>query len=575
MYLRKYPSRFAAIFIFLLAGFLYSVFFLFYIQIFRSSHLAGLAQRQHEHTITLEPKRGTIYDRNLRPLAINLPVYSLYANPRALRKEHNIPQIVTELSSILKMDPAALRAKIKKDKYFVWIARKLPGEVYAEIKAKKFPGIGFIKESKRFYPNKFLASHLVGFAGLDNNGLEGLERDYDRFLKGKEGGAVILRDARQRELLLEKSYTPPRDGFNLVLTIDETIQFIAEQALEKMYRKYNAKGASIIVMVPQTGEILAFANRPTYNLEKPGQSSPQDRTNRAIVFTYEPGSVFKIVLAAGALQEKVVTESDIIDCERGAYRVANHILHDHDPIGKVTFKQVIEQSSNIGTVKVAQRLGNNRLYSYAHRFRFGIKTGIDLPGEARGYLKPVSKWSKVSISAIPIGQEVTVTPLQLVSAIAAIANNGVYMRPYVVRHVKDAQGQIIQEHKPHVLDTIMTPEIAKRLHDILQGVVEEGTATKAKIPGVKVAGKTGTAQKVVGGRYSHSHFYASFIGFAPVDKPRLACVVVYDEPRPVYYGGLVAAPVFKEVVENSLKYLNARDMGEANPQAGDKLLSLN
>jgi cell division protein FtsI (penicillin-binding protein 3) len=406
---------------------------------------------------------------------------------------------------------------------------------------------------------------LVGFAGIDNVGLDGLERDYDKYLKGKEGSAIILRDARQRELLLDRSYTPPVDGFSLILTIDETIQFIAEQALDKMYHKYNAKGGSIIVMDPRTGEILAFANRPTYYLESPGTSSPEERTNRAIVFTYEPGSVFKIVTAAAALQEGVVKETDIINCEHGAYKVANHILHDHEPAGNLTFKQVIEQSSNIGTVKVAQRLGAARVYSYAHRFRFGIKTGIDLPGEAAGYLKPVKSWSKTSIGAVPIGQEVTVTALQLVSAMSAIAHDGVYMRPYVVKYVKDSHGQIIQEHKPQILDKIMTVETAKRLHAVLQGVVDEGTGTKAQIAGIKVAGKTGTAQKVVGGTYSHSHFYATFVGFAPVENPRLACVVVYDEPHPVYYGGSVSAPVFKEVVEKSLEYLNARDAGEANP----------
>jgi cell division protein FtsI/penicillin-binding protein 2 len=570
LYLRKYSLRFAIISIFLLTGFLYSVGFLFYIQIFRSNYLAGLADRQHQHTVTLEPKRGIIYDRNLRPLAINLPVYSVYANPKILRKQHEVNEIVAQLSSALGIDQKTIRAKISKDKYFVWLIRKVPQEAYLKLKGKKLPGIGFIKESRRFYPNKSLAAHLVGFAGIDNTGLDGLERDYDKFLKGKPGSSVILRDARQRELLLEKDYIAPVDGFDVVLTIDETIQFIAERALDKMYRKYNAKGASIIVMDPKSGEILAFANRPTYNLEEPGKSSPESRTNRAIVFTYEPGSVFKIVTAAAGLQERVVHENDIINCEHGAYRVANHILHDHEPEGSITFREVIERSSNIGTVKVAQKLGPNKVYSYAHRFRFGIKTGVDLPGEAAGYLKKVSSWSKVSISAIPIGQEVTVTPLQLVSAMSAIANNGVYMKPRVVRYVKDKNNQIIQEHKPEILDKIMTEETAKRLHSILQGVVDNGTAKKAQIPGVTVAGKTGTAQKVVGGHYSHSNFYATFVGFAPVENPRLAAVVVYDEPRPIYYGGLVAAPVFKEVIEDSLKYLNARDMGEINTTPDDK-----
>ncbi len=563
MYLRKYPFRFAAVFIFVFVGFLYSVGFLLYIQIFRSSFLSNLAQRQHEHSVTIDPKRGTIYDRNMRPLAINLPVYSIFANARAMKHEGDKEEVIARLSAILKIDAGELRKKLAKDKYFVWVARKVHEGYYQQVKDLKLPGIGFVKESKRFYPNKMLAAHLIGFAGMDNVGLDGLERDYNKFLHGTEGRSIIVRDARQRELMLDRGYVAPVDGFDVVLTIDETIQFIAERALDRMYKKYNAKGASIIVMDPKTGEILAFANRPTYNLEEASKSTPDSRTNRAIVFTYEPGSIFKIVTAAAGLQEGVVKETDIINCENGAYRVANHILHDHEPEGRISFRQVIERSSNIGTVKVAQKLGAQRVYNYAHHFRFGIRTGIDLPGEARGWLKPVKEWSKTSIGAIPIGQEVTVTALQMVSAMAAIANDGIYMRPIVVKYVKDGNNQIIQEHKPEILDKVISQKTAKRLRSILQGVVDVGTAKKAQIKGVAVGGKTGTAQKVVGGKYSHSHFYASFIGFAPVENPRLAAVVVFDEPRPVYYGGLVAAPVFAEVVENSLRYLNSKNSDPA------------
>ncbi len=557
MYLRKYPHRFAVVSIFLFLGFAYSVCFLIFIQIFRSAYLSNLALRQHEHSIILEPKRGTIYDRNMRALAINLPVYSIYANARSMRQQRDTDIAIERLSGILKADPQAIRKQLDKDKYFVWIARKVPEETYRRIRDLKLQGIGFIKESKRFYPNQSLAAHLVGFAGMDNNGLDGLERDYDKYLKGQPGRAIILRDARQRELMYDKGYLAPVDGFSIVLTIDETIQFIAERALDKMYKKYNAKGASIIVMNPQTGEILAFANRPTYNLEEASKSTPESRTDRAIVFTYEPGSVFKIVTASAALQEGVIKEGDMIYCEHGAYRVANHILHDHEPLGTLTFKQVIEQSSNIGTTKVAQRLGPQRVYDYAHRFRFGMKTGIDLPGEASGMLKPVRQWSKTSIGAVPIGQEVTVTPIQLVGAMSAIANNGIYMRPFVVKCIKDVYGQIIFQNTPQILDKVISKATSKRMKAILEGVVKEGTGTKAAVPGVDAAGKTGTAQKVVSGVYSHDHFYATFDGFAPVENPQLAVVVVFDDPHPAYYGGTVAAPVFAQVVGDSLKYLNS------------------
>ena len=558
MFLRKYPLRFAVVSIFLFIGFAYSVGFLIFIQIFRSDFLSNLAQRQHEHSIVLEPRRGTIYDRNMRALAINLPVYSVYANARAMHQAHDQEEVVGKLSSILKVDPKQIGDKLDKDKYFVWMARKVPEEIYLQIKNLKLPGISFIKESKRFYPNQTLASHLIGFAGLDNNGLDGLERDYDKYLKGQPGHAIIMRDARSRELMFDKGLIPPVDGFSVVLTIDETIQYIAERALDRMYKKYNCKGASIIVMDPRTGEILAFANRPTYNLEEASKSTPESRTDRAIVFTFEPGSVFKIITASAALQEGVVREGDMINCEHGAYRVANHILHDHEPLGTITFKQVIEQSSNIGTTKVAQRLGPQRVYNYAHHFRIGMRTGIDLPGEAQGILKPVSQWSKTSIGAVPIGQEVTVTPIQLMGAISAIANDGIYMRPFVVKYIKDAQGEIIFQRNPQILDKVISKMTSKRMKAILKGVVDEGTGTKAQIPGVTVAGKTGTAQKVVGGSYSHSHFYATFAGFAPVNNPRLACVVVFDDPHPAYYAGTVAAPVFSEVVGDSLKYLNTQ-----------------
>ncbi len=568
MFLRKYPLRFAFIFIILFVGFAYSIGFLIFIQIFRAQYLSNLAQRQHEHSMVLEPRRGTIYDRNMRALAVNLPVYSVYANARAMR-QHDEEDVVQKLSGIFNIDPQLIRAKLDKNKYFVWIRRKVPEDLYRRTKALKLPGINFIKESKRFYPNQSLAAHLIGFAGMDNNGLDGLERDYDKYLKGQPGHSIILRDARSKELMFDKGYSAPQDGFNVVLTIDETIQYIAERALDRMFKKYNCKGASIIVMNPKTGEILAFANRPTYNLEEVSQSTPESRTNRAIVFTYEPGSVFKIVTASAALQENVIRETDLINCEHGAYRVANHILHDHEPLGTITFKQVIEQSSNIGTTKVAQKLGANRVYNYAHHFRFGIKTGIDLPGEASGILKPVSRWSKTSIGAVPIGQEVTVTPVQLLGAISAIANDGIYMRPYVVKYVKDSRGEIIVAHAPQVLDRVITKATTQRVKAILKGVVDEGTGTKAAIPGTTVAGKTGTAQKVVSGTYSHAHFYATFVGFAPVDNPRLAAVVVFDDPHPAYYGGTVAAPVFSEVVGDALKYLNTM-----HPPAADEDMAI-
>jgi len=555
---RKYSSRFALVFFSLITFLILFSVKLIFLQIFWSEYLSNLAEKQHNAIVKLEPRRGSILDRNLRPLAFNVTVSSLYANPR-LMSEEDKHAATKQLSLLLKMDPAVLRQRLSRNKYFVWIQRKLPEELAGKIKGLKLKGIGFIKESKRFYPNQSLAAHIIGFADIDNRGLEGLELNYDKYLKGEFGWSQILRDARQRELSLERNFMPPKDGFNLVLTIDETIQYLAERALDKAMAKHNAKSASIIVMDPRTGEILALANRPTYNLAEVSSSSIESRTNRAISYMYEPGSVFKIVATAAALEEAAFSETDKINCENGAYRVGNHILHDHHPEGILTFSQVIEQSSNIGVTKIAQRLGPYKFYKYAQSFQFGRKTEIDLDGEVQGVLKHPSDWSKTSIGAIPIGQEVVVTPLQLVSAIAAIANDGIYMRPFVVKYVKDNSEQIIRTFEPKAINQVISPQTAQRTKKILTGVVDNGTGRKAQINGVAVAGKTGTAQKVVGGVYSHNKFYASFIGFAPADNPRLAAVVVFDEPHPSYYGGTVAAPVFQEVISDALKYLEMKE----------------
>lgn len=557
MYPRRHSPRFGFVFLFLLICFIVFAVRLLLIQLFNSDFLASMAKKQHNHLIVLEPKRGTIYDRHLRPLAINLPVYSLYANPKEMNEKEK-SRAISILSEKFGFDSKFLKERLERDKYFVWLQRKMPQDFYEEMKPYKLKGIEFVKESKRFYPNKTLASHIIGFAGIDNNGLEGMELHLNNYLRGKEGMSQILRDARQRELLLEKNYIAPQHGANVILTIDETIQYIAERALEEAYKKFNAKGASIIVINPKTGEILALANQPTYNLEDYSNAPVDHKTNRALTFSYEPGSVFKIVAASAALEEKAFQETDMIFCENGSYKVGNHYLKDHEPLGTLTFQQVIEQSSNIGTTKIAQRLGPDVFYKYAHKFRFGMRTGIDMVGEVNGWLKPPSQWSKTSIGAIPIGQEVTVSAVQLVAAIGAIANDGVYMKPFIIKEIRDDHDQAIESFQPQAVDRVISVETAHRVQKILQGVVENGTGKKAMIPGITVGGKTGTAQKVEGGTYSHSKFFASFVGFAPVENPQLAAVVVFDEPHPAYYGGTVAAPVFEEVIENSLKYLSTQ-----------------
>ena len=523
-----------------------------YIQFFKSRYLSNIASQQHNLYIELEPVRGAIRDRNLKPLAFNVPSDSLYGSPRQIK---NKEKVITGLKEILGLDESYLKSRLDRDKAFVWLARKISPEQVDRIKKLKLAGIGFIRESKRCYPNKNLASQEIGFAGLDNTGLEGLELSYDSYLKGSNGWAQALRDARQNTLLWEK-IALPKDGHEIVLTIDEFIQFVAERELERVYKTFRALGASVIVMNPKTGEILAMANRPTYDPNRPQATGLDSRRNRALTDMFEPGSVFKIVTASAALEEGKFNESNRFFCENGSYRVANHILHDHQPHGWLTFSQVIAESSNIGTTKIAQALGGDLVYKYADLFGFGKKSGLDLPGEISGVLKETKNWSKTSIGAVPIGQEVGVTALQLVSAISVIANGGVLMKPFIVKEIRNSDGQTVKEFAPQKIRRVISPPIAKRIKDILVMVTEEGTGQLAKVSYFKVAGKTGTSQKLEpNGAYSHSKHIASFIGFAPADDPLIAIVVTVDEPRPYYFGGVVSAPVFKRIAQETVNYL--------------------
>ncbi len=533
---------------------------LFFIQFFRSDYLVSIAKKQHNLFVELEPRRGTIYDRDNKPLAVNIAVDSLYACPAGM-SEKDKEAAVRQIPAILNISRESLREKLSRKKYFVWIARKIDPSQAQKIKDLKLKGFDFIRESKRCYPNSYLAAHTLGFAGLDNNGLEGLELYYDRFLKGKPGWALFLRDARQKKLNLWEKMIPPKDGFDLVLTIDEVIQYIAERELDNAFKTHHAKGASIVVLNPHTGEILALANRPTYDLNQYQQVGKENRRDRAITDTFEPGSVFKIVTASGALEEKKVVEEDRIFCENGAYKVSSHILHDHTAHGWLTFREVIEESSNIGTCKVAQMLGNEVLYKYIKLFGFGNKTGIDLPGEVSGVAYPPSRWSKVSIANIPMGQGVSVTALQLAGEISIIANGGQLMKPFIVRQIRDEYGDPVKEFSPVAVNKVMSPDTANRIKKILVGVIEEGTGKMAKVIDFSAAGKTGTAQKIdPNGTYSHDKYVASFIGFAPAEDPLIAVAICVDEPHPYYYGGVVAAPVFKNVANDVLRYLRTKQL---------------
>ena len=526
---------------------------LVFVQLGAAKSLSNIASGQYRLAISLLPKRGVIYDRNLKELAININLASVFAEPFRIKDKGSAS---LELSAALGIGRDEIYKKLSGGKGFVWLARKVSPDTARRVRALNIKGIDFIKEPQRVYPNGVIASHILGFADMDNNGLEGLELRFDKYLKGFMGWRYATRDAKQREV---PAYVyreiPPVDGSDIVLTIDSLIQSIAESELEYGFKKYHAKGACVIVMDPFTGDILALSNRPTYNPNNAGSAPPDFRRNRAVCDFFEPGSSFKIITASGLLEEKAVSPDEKFFCENGEYKWSRHIYHDHKPHGWLTFRDVIKYSSNIGTMKAAQKLGPDRMYKYIKKFGFGEKRGIDLPGEVTGITSHPNTWSKLSLCSIAMGQEVTVTAIQLACAISVLANGGSLVKPRIVDRVQDGAGRVIEKFEPSNPQRIISEATAKEMRDILRGVVDSGTAELAEVDGYFPAGKTGTAQKVEpNGVYSHSKFTASFIGFVPYDNPRLVIVVIMDEPRPIYYGGVVCAPVFKKLAGQLMSY---------------------
>ncbi len=511
------------------------------------------AKKGHLTLVKLPAFRGTILDRKGRELAISLPTRSIYLSPKFLPEPKDVVKVLAEY---LGMDEPLLLEKIDRNRNFVWVKRKVEREDYERIEKLHLSGVGFCKEFKRVYPKGILASHILGFVDIDGQGLEGIERKNDELLKGESGWHILIKDAKGRIIpSLERERKKGRHGLNLVLTIDERIQEIVEEELEKVYKKFNASSAIAIVMEPFSGEILGLANRPAFDPNSPGSYPADFRRNRAVTDFFEPGSVFKVVTAAAALEERVVEPEEIIFCENGKWLYRKHFLHDHKPHKNLSFQEVVAKSSNIGIVKVALRLGKRRVYQYARNFGFGERTGIDLPAEVRGILRPPNKWSKYSLAAIPIGQEVAATPIQAICALAVIANGGRYVRPYLLKEIKDNQGISIRKIRPRT-KRIISRQTAMTLTSILKEVVKEGgTGPLARVYNYSVAGKTGTGQKVVNGRYSHSKFLSSFIGYAPAENPKVIVLVMVDEPKPLYYGSLVAAPAFREITRRVLSYL--------------------
>ncbi|HAZ10492.1 MAG TPA: penicillin-binding protein [Candidatus Omnitrophica bacterium] len=547
------PSRIRKVLYTLIIAFALLCVRLVFVQLGAAKSLSNIASNQYRLVVPLLPKRGVIYDRNLKELAININLISIFAEPFKMKDKGIASQ---KLASVLGLSRDEIYKKLNQEKGFVWLGRKVSPDTARIVRALNIKGIDFIKEPQRAYPNGVIASHILGFTDMDNNGLEGLELKFDKYLKGVTGYRYTIRDAKQREVPgYEYKEIQPIDGDNLVLTIDSLIQSFAERELENGFKKYHAKGACIIVMDPFTGNVLALSNRPNFDPNNAKAAPPDFRRNRAICDFFEPGSSFKIVPASSLLEEKVVKPSDKFFCENGEYRWYGHTYHDHKPHGWLEFRDVIKYSSNIGTMKAAQRLGKDRLYKYIKKFGFGEKTGIELPGEVNGITTHPNTWSKLSLCSISMGQEVTVTALQLACAMSALANGGNLVKPRIVDMIQDSTGNVIQKFELKKPQRVISEETAREMRTILRSVVDSGTAELAEVEGYFPAGKTGTAQKVEpNGVYSHSKFTASFIGFVPSDNPKFVIVVIMDEPRPFYYGGVVCTPVFKKVAAELMSY---------------------
>jgi cell division protein FtsI/penicillin-binding protein 2 len=538
---------------------------LFYIHVICHDFYAEIARKQHDLAVDLQPKRGVIYDCNDRELAVTLSLASLYACPATTGKPR---EVARKIAPILGEDEESVFRKLDNDGTFVYLARNLSPDVCSKIQSLRINSIGFIRESKRLYPNAHHLSHVIGFAGIDGKGLEGLEYYYDRSLRGTRGSKMSKRDAFQREIVsFSHKFLPPVDGYDLITSIDMVIQNIVETEIDEIMRVHNPQAAAIIVADPRTGEIRALANRPTFDLNSFSAYTQKEMRNRAITDSFEPGSTFKIVTAVAALEGNNVKEDSRFYCENGMYRFEGYSLHDHKPHGWLSFPEVVEQSSNIGVAKIAQIVGKETLYTWIRTFGFGSRTGVDLPGEASGLVRKPADWSRVSMLTVPMGQEVSATPLQMVMAMSAIANDGVLMKPQVARCIKDKYGEIIKSFPPTEVRRVATPQTVNRLTRILEGVVERGTGYAARLDGFKVAGKTGTGQKAQpGAGYSKDKFIASFIGFAPSDSPVVTIGIFVDEPSDSHFGSVVAAPHFAAVMSKVLNYLGVEPEPETQRQ---------
>ena len=531
---------------------------LVYLQIFRYGAFEQRAQHQQQRTEEVSAPRGIIYDRQGRELAMSINVDSVFAVPTEMP---NVASTISLIARITKQDPRELLARCNAGKTFCWLARKPDPEISARIRSLNLRGVYFQKESKRYYPKNELAAQVLGYVGMDDKGLSGIEREYEDQLHGRPGQMLISVDARKKWFgSVEKQ---PEPGENVVLTIDEKIQYIAERELETAMEETHALAGTVVVENPHTGEILALANRPTFNPNLSKEITPEKLKNHAVSDVYEPGSTFKLVTISAAVDQGLARPNEMIDCQMGSIVLFGKRIHDWHPWGVMSVSDILAHSSDVGAIKIALRMGEERMYNYIRAFGFGQQTGIELPGETRGLTKPLNRWSKISIGAIAMGQEIGITPVQLVGVISSMANDGVYVAPRIVAATPEPQSapRLVAFH-PVNEHRIVSSLTAAEMRQMMQGVVLHGTGRKAALEGYSAGGKTGTAQKFdpATHKYSHTKYVASFAGFAPINNPEITVAVVIDTPMGASVmqreGGWVAAPVFHRIAQQVLEYLH-------------------
>lgn len=525
------------------------------LHVFKGAWLSERAARQYERSLVVQGKRGAITDRNGSPLAVSIESPSIAAFPRQLADRQAAAK---QLAKVLNQPEREVFEKLDPKRSFVWLKRQAVPRQAEAVEAIGIRGVHFFTEHSRHYPSKTLAAQLLGFSGIDGHGLEGMEFFFESFLKGEDQEITVLKDALGRRF--EGSGAPEKgvEGKNVVLTIDRTIQHIAQNALEGSVTANGAKSGIAIVMAPASGEVLALAHYPVFNPNRYRDFERELWRNRAVTDAFEPGSTMKMFSVAAAIDSGVCSPATIFYCENGRYRIGKNTVHDTKPHGWLSLQQIVKYSSNIGTVKIGEQLGNHQLYNYLRAFGFGQRSGIGCPGETPGSLSPFKTWAAIDAGAISFGQGLAVSAIQLITAASAIANDGVLMKPLLIREITDPSGQTLERFDPEPVRRVISSHSAATVRRILKTVTAEGgTGINAALEGYTVGGKTGTAQKIdESGTYAKGRYITSFLGFVPADHPVLAILVIVDEPQSQNYGGIVAAPAFRQIALETLSYLN-------------------